>query len=299
MDITFLGTTAGKPTKDRAHSAIALKHKGEVLLFDCGENTQRQLMFAGISPMKINKVFINHWHADHFAGLIGFLQTMSLQERTAELHIYGPKGTKKFVGMIEKLGYSRVNYPIRVKDISGAEIVAVEPGYTVYSCPTVHSVPTIAYKFEENETAGHLNVEKAKALGVNELQFRELKKGKAVKTQSGKVKPDQVLGPEQTGKSIVYSGDTAPCDGLIEFSKNADLLIHEATYTDELKDKAENREHSTARQAAEIAKKANVKRLILTHISGRYKETTQLLKEARGVFENTEVAEDLMKIELK
>lgn len=300
IELTFLGTTAGKPTRDRGHPAIALKHNGEILLFDCGENTQRQLIHADLSPMKIDRIFITHWHADHFAGLLGLIQTMSLQGRTRPLYIYGPKKTKKFIDSITKLGHFHLTFSVKPKELEGEyEIVAAEPGYTVYSTPVIHGVETLAYRFEEPEKPGKFDVKKAKSLGIQEQQFKILQAGKSVRVPNGKVKPDDVLGPARKGLVVVYSGDTGRCENLIELAKGADLLIHESTYTEELGDKAQDRDHSTAKQAAEAAKKAQVKKLILTHISGRYKDPKPLLDEAKQVFKNTEIAEDLMKVALK
>jgi len=300
LEVTFLGTSAGMPSRDRGLTSIALRYEGEVILFDCGENTQQKLIHAGLSPMKIDKIFITHWHADHFAGLPGLIQTLHLKNREKPLKIYGPVGTKKFMKLLLKVGHFHLDYPIKVKEIKRRErIVAAEELYTIYCTPVSHSVETLAYKFSERNKPGKFIVAKAKALGIKKKQFSELQHSTPVKTEKGIVMPGDVMGPMRKGIEVVYSGDTAPDENIVSFSRDVDLLIHDATYAHKLAEKAAEVTHSTSKQAGEIAKKANVKQLILTHISARYKDTPQLLKDAKAVFKNTRVAKDLMKIELK
>ena len=305
IELTILGTTAGVPTKERGHSAIAVKYDGAIYLFDCGENTQRQMKIAGLSIFKTKAIFITHWHADHFAGLIGIIQTMALLERKEPLYIYGPKPAKQILEAIEKIdAYAhfaeKINrgYEIIVKEIS--EGAVYETGkFAISSIPLKHSIPSVSYKFAEKEKPGRFNVKEAKKLGLKPVQFGELQRGNSVRVESRLIKPSDVMGEPRPGVRFVYTGDTAYNEKLIEFSKGVDLLIHEATYASELEEQAKETLHATAKQAAEIAKKAKVKKLLLTHISPRYKDAKVILPEAKKVFKNTELAKDFMKIELK
>ena len=298
MDITFLGTTAGVPTRKRGHPAIALRYdNGDVLLFDCGENTQRQLIHAGISPMKIKHIFITHWHADHFAGLPGLLQSLDLRERADPLYIYGPEGTHRFIGLIEMMAHEHPRFEVIANEVEEGEILT-EKEYSVYAHKVKHSIPTFAYKFRELNKPGRFDVERATKLGVKMKQFGTLQKGRSVTVGKKKVKPGDVMGEKRGGRVIVYSGDTAALKSMEKFANSADLLIHEGTFSDEMRERAGEVLHSTTKQAAEIAKRAKVKKLIITHISGRYKDSKVLEKEAKKVFKNSEIAEDLMKVEL-
>ncbi len=299
MEITFLGTTAGLPTKKRAHPAIALRYQGDLFLFDCGENAQRQMMLAGLSPMKLKAIFLTHWHFDHSLGLAGLMETLSLLGRTEPLEIYGPKGTKSAIKHILKIGYEhKLNYKLNVNEVERGEVYKGK-NFKISCIPVKHSVLAIAYKFVENDKPGRFKVKEAKKLGLKKEQYGILQKGKPVKVGNKTIKPEQVLGPKRPGIKIVYSGDTLPLKALEKFAKNVNLLIHEATFADEMKDYAKERFHATASQAATIAKNANVKQLILTHISPRYKTDSSLLKEARKIFKNTKIAKDFMKIEIK
>jgi len=298
--VTFLGTGGSWPTARRNVSSIAIKRGGEVLLFDCGEGTQRQIQRTKISYMQITKIFISHFHGDHFLGLPGLIQTMQLNDRDKPLYIYGPKGIRDVVKNVTSLGYFKPDFPIYAIELKDKEEVRFE-GYTVKSLLVDHTVPTFAYCLEEDMRPGRFNKKKALALGVPEGPlFSKLQKGFTVKLENGReVKPEMVLGPPRPGRKIVYSGDTRPCDRMIEFSKNADLLIHDATFSSELNDIANEYGHSTALQAAEVAKKANVKMLALFHISPRYTNGDELEKEAREVFSNSFLSKDLQEIEIK
>ncbi|HIK01004.1 TPA: ribonuclease Z [archaeon] len=305
FELTILGTTAGAPTKERGHSAIALKHEGKVYLFDCGENAQRQARIAGISLFKINAIFITHWHADHFAGLIGIIQTMALLERKEPLYIYGPKPAKIIIETLRKLdeyahfaGPIHLGYDLIVKEIESGLVYSGE-NCIIEAIPSIHSVSGVSYKFSEKDKPGKFNVKKAKQLGLKPVQFGELQRGNNVKVENKVVKPSDVMGAPRPGLKIVYSGDTAYNSEMVKFASEVDLLIHEATYTSELSDQAKEVGHTTAKEAAEIAKKAKVKNLLLTHFSSRYKDTKVFSQEARKIFKNTEVAKDLMKITLK
>jgi ribonuclease Z len=302
--ITFLGTVSGIPSRERNHPAIALEYfyyKRDVLLFDCGEGTQKQLMKAGISFMDINKIFITHWHADHFAGLIPLLQTMNLEKRKTELTIFGPEASR-FVQGILNLGYFGVRFPVKAVDVpfEGKEITKVYETkvYEVFSIPVLHTVPSVAFAFKEKDV-WRIDENKLKELRLKRGKWlKELKEKGEVIYNGKKIKIEDVASL-QKGLKVVYSGDTKPCENLIELAKDADLLIHDATFLEE--DEDMQKYHSSVKDAAKIAKKANVKKLILTHISRRYQkeDVERLLSEAREVFDNVEVAYDLMKVSLK
>ena len=305
IEITFLGTVSGVPSKDRNHPAIILEYYGEgkdTILFDCGEGTQKQLMKSGISFMDINKIFISHWHADHFAGLIGLIQTMNLERRTKELKIFGPEA-ERFVSDIVDLGYFGLRFPVTAVNVpfGGEKIDKIDEGedYEILSIPAYHTIPAVAYCFKEKDRWG-IDTNKLKELGLKRgFWLKKLKStGKSeYKDKNGKtrvVKIEQVADCKP-GMRVVYSGDTKPCDNLVKISKSADLLIHDGTFLEE----DEGKSHADVKQAAKIAKKAGVKQLILTHISRRYTDTKELEEEAKKVFDNLKIAHDFMKIVLK
>ena len=298
--VTFLGTVSGIPSKERSHPAIVLEYFGEnkdTLLFDCGEGTQKQLMLSGISFMDINKVFITHWHADHFAGLIGLIQTMNLEKRKDELKIFGPEA-EKFVSDIVDLGYFGLRFPVTAINVpfEGEEIVKIDEAeeYEVYSIPVLHTVPSVAYCFQEKDRWS-IDVEKLKKLGLRRGSWlKKLKKYGTVSVKGKDIKLEEVAKVKK-GLKVVYTGDTKPCDNVIKIAKGSDLLIHDSTFLEEEEGKA----HADVKQAAQVAKAAEVKQLILTHISRRYTDASVLEKTAKKVFPNTKVAYDFMKLKLK
>lgn len=297
MEITFLGTSSAVHSYERNHPSIVIKAFGEVMMFDCGEGTQRQLIYAKISPMKISKIFITHYHGDHILGLPGLLQSMNFRGREKKLTIYGPKGLNKVINAIYNLGFTKIDFPIEFIEI-GSEIVEKTKEYIIKSQEVKHQVPSLAYSIEELKKPRFLR-EKAIDLGVPVgPDFGRLHNGEEVEINGKIIKPEQVLGPPRKGRKITYSGDSAPCEEMIELAQDSTVLIHESTYVNEDKDKAEEHFHSTSSDAACIAKESNSKRLILTHFSTRYQNTDQLLNEARKIFDKTETAEDLKKIEL-
>lgn len=298
--VTFLGTVSGIPSKERNHPSISIEYFGEkkdTILFDCGEGTQLQLMKANISFMKIDKIFITHWHADHFAGLIPLLQTMNLEKRKKELKIFGPEA-EKFVPTILKLGYFGCRFPVKAVNVplEGDEIRLIDESkeYEIYSIPVLHTIPSVAYCFKEKDR-WKIDEKKLKELGLKRgYWLRKLKEKGEVNYKGKKIRIEDV-GIIKKGLKIVYSGDTKPCDNMVKISADADLLIHDATFLEEQEGKA----HTDVKQAAKIAKKANVKQLVLTHISRRYTNSKELEDEAKKVFENTKIAYDFMRIELK
>lgn len=299
--ITFLGTVSGIPTIERNHPAIVLEYftnTKDVLLFDCGEGTQKQLMKSGISFMQISKIFITHWHADHFAGLIPMIQTMNLEKRKKSLIIYGPEA-EKFVSNILDLGYFGVRFPIEARNVEfeGNAITKIDEteDYEIYSTPAYHTVPAVAYCFKEKDK-WNIDENKLKEFGINKGPWlKKLKKEGKIEWK-GKTVFIKDVGYIKKGLKIVYSGDTKPHKNITNISKDADLLIHDGTFLEE--DVAE-KSHSDVKKAAELAKLANVKKLVLTHISRRYTNTKELEDQAKKLFSNTIIAKDMMKISLK
>lgn len=300
LRVVFLGTAGSVPTPARALPAIAIQRKDELIMFDCGEGVQRQMIQAGVGFHRKTKVFITHLHGDHVLGLPGILQTMSLLDRKQKLEVYGPIGIQAFIHAIQRTVQFALTFPVETTEIDEAGFVCEEKEYQIQVVQTDHVVPSLAYALIEKPRPGRFSPEKAKALGVPEGPlWSQLQHGKKVEIAGGKVvKPEQVVGAPRPGRKIVYSGDTRPTKSLAELAKNADLLIHDATFDDELLERAQEDGHSTPSQAAETAKKARVKRLILIHISARYKNTRILLEQARKIFANVDVAKDFMKIEI-
>lgn len=297
MEITFLGTSSAVPSKHRNHAGIIIKYFKDTLLFDCGEGTQRQLTYAKISPMKINKIFITHFHGDHVLGLAGLIQSMGFRGREEDLDIYGPKGLGKIINAAFKIGYFQLNYNINIHEI-GEGIVVETDEYIIRSIIAEHNIDNISYSVYEKKKPRFLR-EKAIELGVPVgPAFGKLHNGQEVEVNGKVIKPEQVLGPPREGKKVTYSGDTRPCEKLIELARNSDVLIHEATYEYADLDKAIEHCHSTSKEAAEIAKKANVKLLALTHISPRYMTDINIKNEAREIFENTVVVSDFTEIDI-
>ena len=300
MKLVFLGTGGSYPSRERNLSSVALKMNGEVILFDCAEGTQRQMMFTSVSFMKISCILLSHFHGDHFLGLPGLVQTMYLNEREEPLDIYGPPKTVKRITALLGLGHFHPSFEIRVHDVGDGQVID-KGAYTITSCWAKHGVPNMAFAIEEKDRPGRFDKPTALALGIPEGPlFGKLQRGETVEHNGKTFTPEMVLGPSRPGRKIVYSGDTAPCDAVVELSKGADVLIHDSTGASELKEKMDEYGHSTPAGAAEIAKKAGVKHLFLTHISPRYRndDLPMLEAEAREVFENSHVAKDFLEFDV-
>lgn len=300
LRVIFLGTAGSVPTPKRSLPAILIQRKGEQIMFDCGEGTQRQMIKAKTGFHRKMKVFITHMHGDHVLGLPGLLQTMALLDRERKLEVYGPHGIKRFLEDIRETVQFVLTFPVEIYEIEEAGVVCDGDEYTVQAVWADHVIPSLAYALVEKPRPGKFYPEKAKALGIPEGPlWSKLQHGHKVKSPEGPVvKPEDVTGPPRPGRKIVYTGDTRPFKGFVKFASDADLLIHDATLDDELAERAQGDGHSTPTQAAENAKKAKVKQLILTHISARYDDTSIILEQAQKIFKNTRVAEDLMKIEI-
>jgi len=299
LRITFLGTAASIPTKTRALSAVVLKREGELFLFDCGEGVQRQMITAKIGFNRKTRIFITHMHGDHILGLPGLLQTMSLLGRDKPLQIYGPQGIAEFIDAIKRTVKFALKFPVEVYEIEDGLIVE-EKEYEIRSAWAEHSVPSLAYALIEKPRPGRFNPERAISLGVPKGPlWSRLQRGENVQLPDGRtIKPSDVLGPPRRGRKIVYVGDTRPSNAIADFAFGADVLIHEATFADDLAERAEEDMHSTPSGAALIAKKAKVELLVLTHISARYGDPKVLLEEAKKNFPNVLVAEDYMSIDV-
>ncbi|MBI4393019.1 MAG: ribonuclease Z [Euryarchaeota archaeon] len=299
MDIVFLGTSASWPSADRNVASIALHRGGEVILFDCGEGTQRQFQRSGLSYMDVSKIFITHLHGDHFLGLIGLIQTMYLNERQAPLHIYGPDGIRDNVMNLLSLGYFKPDYNIVIEELEDKDVVDFG-SYSVAARAVKHNVHNLGYALVERPRPGRFNKERALELGVPEgPSFSKLQAGEQVETPAGKIiKPEQVLGPSRPGRKVAYSGDALPSESMVELAHGADVLIHDSTFHSDYKE-ANEYGHSTSAQAAFIAKKAQVRKLILTHFSARYKDVRPLVEDARKVFPGTEAAHDFYKVNVE
>ena len=293
MRLTFLGTAGSWPTKERSASAIALGLERELILLDCGEGTQRQFFLSSASFMRVRRIFLTHFHGDHFLGLPGLVQSMSLNHRELPLVIYGPPDAEEMVGRALRLGYFQLRFPVSVHALAAGATVELD-GYTVSTAAAEHPVPALAYRVEEVGKRGRFDPVRARELGLRGTDFARLESGEAVRVGERTVLPEEVIGPARPGRSVVYSGDSAPSEAIQRLADRATVLIHEATAAQELELEANAWGHSSARQAAECARQARVGALFLTHFSARYKELEPLEQEARLVFAGSTAARDLI-----
>jgi len=300
LTVRFLGTSASRPTVERGVSSIAVVREGETLLFDCGEGTQRQMMRYGVS-FALDDIFFTHMHTDHVLGVVGLTRTLQLQGRTEPLHLWGPKGTGRVLRQWSSFGGERLGYAVTITE--------VEPGvpiprkdYAVLPFEVDHrGALAVGYALVEEERRGRFNPELARELGIPEGPlWGQIHRGLAVTLDDGRViEASTLVGPTRHGRRIAITGDTRPCDGTVEASLDADLLIHEATFAEEEAPRARETGHSTAREAADVALRAGARRLVLTHISARYSSNTvDLEREARHVFANVSVARDGTEVEV-
>ncbi len=278
--IVFLGTSSGTPSRERGLTSIAVVLDGTVLLFDCGEGTQHQLLRAPVRSGAIEAIFISHLHGDHVYGLPGLLATMSMNARSAPLTLIGPEGLHEYLEATLATTHHHPIFPI--------DVVAPPyrgDGFSVVAAPLEHSVPALGYCVIEDDRPGRFDIEKARALGIPPGPlYRELQLAN----------DPRVTGPARRGRRIAWCTDTRPCAAAVDLARGADVLIHEATYANEMETEASERMHSTAAGAARIASEAGVGKLILTHFSTRYRDVEVLLAEARAIFPATEAAADLL-----
>jgi len=293
MRLTFLGTAGSWPTKERSASAIALDLEREVVLFDCGEGTQRQFFQSGTSFMRVRRIFITHFHGDHFLGLPGLIQSMCLNNRTEPLDIYGPPDAEEMVGRALRMGYFTLRFPVEVHALSPGTTLELD-GYSVRTSTAVHPVPSLAFRIEEGAKRGRFDGALARSLGIHGRDFARLEEGHPVHVGDRIVHPEDVMGPPRPGRSVVYSGDSAPSEEVRKLAHRATVLVHEATVASDLEAEANAWGHSSARQAAALAKDAEASALFLTHFSSRYKELEPLEEEARVVYPGSRAARDLL-----
>lgn len=299
LSITFLGTGAATPTIDRNVAGLAVQRKGETLLFDCGEGNQRQMMRYGVG-FAFREIFFSHYHADHMLGVTGLLRTMGLQDRTLPVTLYGPKGAQRILGAAITLGIERNKFPVEIVEVKPGDRLARDE-YEIAVFETEHRADTVGYALVEHIRLGRFNPDKALELGIPEGPFwGQLHKGKTVTLPDGRiVGPADLVGPPRPGRTLVYSGDTRPHPSVVEASRGADLLVHEATFGGDEMERARETGHSTAAEAARVALDAGVRRLVLTHISSRYnRDAAELLAEARAVFPETVIARDGMTVDV-
>jgi len=297
LKIVFLGTAGAIPSVERNTSAIFLQYSGHRILFDCGEGAQRQMMIARLGFRNLDHIFITHMHTDHFIGIFGLIETLSLNGRKKDLNFYTPN-PDILKALFDIFGYENLEFGIKVNRVSDGDEIKF-PEFKIIAFKTEHIVNSVGYALVEKDSR-KFDREKALALGIPPGPiYAKLKRGETVLWQGKIVTPEMVLGEIKKGRKVVYTGDTRPCERTVEVAKDADLLIHDASFSEELKDWAVESGHSTAKEAAEIAKMANVKKLILTHISARYSKNPEILvNEAKSVFENVELARDLLELKL-
>lgn len=299
IEIIFLGTGGSLPTRERALPCVALRRDGELLIFDCGEGTQRQMMLAGVGFNRVTSLMISHLHGDHILGLPGLILTMSSLGRDKKLQIYGPQGIQRLVENMEKTIGFKPTFELEISELQPGDMIERED-YVLKTALAKHDITCLAYALEEKPRPGRFHPDKAKRLHVPEgPQWRELQNGKILKIDGRTIDPSQVMDPPRPGLKIVYAIDTRPSGDVKLLAKNADLLMHDGGFPEERRPKAEEYYHSTAREAANLAKVAKVKKLALIHVSAVVRDSSVLLKEARKEFRATIVPDDLTVLSLK
>ena len=296
--VTFLGTAASRPTVGRNVSALAVQREGDLILFDCGEGTQRQMMRFG-TGFAVRAIFVTHMHADHFLGITGLLRTVGLQGREEPLELYGPPGSRPTLELMVRLGAERIPFAVPIRELEPRDSVR-RTGYRIAAFAADHGVRAIGYALVEDDRLGRFDVDSARALGVPEGPlFGRLHRGQPVEVDGRVVHPSEVVGPPRPGCRIVYTGDSRPCSSIREIAQGADLLVHDCTFGEEEAERARETYHATAAGAARTARDAGARRLVLTHLSARYADTPRLLEEEAGaVFPGARVAHDGLVLEI-
>ncbi len=291
LDVVFLGTAASAPTAARGTTATLVRRGGDRLLVDCGEGTQRQLLRSDVGLVDLEHIFLTHLHADHVLGLPGMLKTFGLRGREMPLAVYGPRGTRALLAALGVV-VGRVTYPLEVVELGPGEVVERD-GYRVETFAVAHGTTAVGYAVREDERPGRFDADAADALGVPDGPARgALQRGEPVSLPDGRtVLPDEVVGPARRGRTIVLTGDTAPAGSVVDAAAGADVLIHEATFLADERARARETGHSTAAEAALVAREADVGLLVLTHLSARY-PPSDVLDEARQLFPRTVVPRD-------
>jgi ribonuclease Z len=298
LDLVFLGTSGSMPTGQRAPAAMLLRRGGERLLFDCAEGTQRQLLRSSVGLIELREVFLTHYHADHYLGLPGMLKTFALRGREVPITIYGPPGLRDLFGALRRI-FGRLTYTVELKELRpGDELIRED--YRLQAFAVAHGVSAVGYALVEDARPGRFDVQAADALGVPSGPERgALQRGESVTLADGTtITPDKVLGPARPGRKVVISGDGGPSESVIEAARNADVLVHEATFCEDERERARETQHSTALEAAGVARAAEVDLLALTHLSNRY-FGGEVVREARTIFPNTVVPRDFDTIDVR
>jgi ribonuclease Z len=298
LDLVFLGTSGSMPTAQRAPAGILLRRGGERLLFDCAEGTQRQLLRSNVGLIELREVFLTHYHADHYLGLPGMLKTFALRGREVPITIYGPPGLRDLFGALRRI-FGRLTYTVELKELRpGDELIRED--YRLEAFAVAHGVSAVGYALVEDARPGRFDVQAADALGVPSGPERgALQRGESVTLADGTtITPDKVLGPARPGRKVVISGDGGPSESVIEAARNADVLVHEATFCEDERERARETQHSTALEAAGVARAAEVQLLALTHLSNRY-FGGEVAREARTIFPNTVVPRDFDTIDVR
>ncbi len=298
LEIIFLGTGGSLPTKKRNLPSVVVKRGAEIIMFDCGEGTQKQLINAKIRINKKMKILITHMHGDHVLGLPGLFQSMSLLGRDKKIELYGPKGIIDFIESIERtVKYGRT-FELKIFEVDEGEVID-DREYKIISANTDHGILCLAYSIEEKDKPGRFNPKKARELDIPKGPlWKKLQLGNNIKVKGNVIRSSEVLGPKRPGSKIVYATDTKPCESVTSLAKNADVLIHDSTFDEDRKEKADEYGHSTSSQAASVAKKSNSNKLILIHISAMYEDAENLLKQALKIHKKTLLAHDLMRIKV-
>ena len=299
MKLVFLGTSAAQPTERRGLSCICLERDGEILMFDAGEAAQISYMKSGLGWNKKMKIFVTHLHGDHCVGILGLLQTMSMQNRSESLEIYGPSGIDEFIAANIKVLNFGLPFPVLINTVREGKVFE-DAKFSIHACKANHSIVAFSYRIDEKDKPGRFNVEKARELGIPEGElWNKLQNGNEITIDNKTISPQQVLGERRPGKKIGISGDTMPTKDLEEFFEGCNYLVFDSTFLDEDNQKALDTCHSTAKQAATLGKNANVQNLILTHFSARYKDEAGHLEEAEKIHQSVITARDLLEIEIK
>lgn len=295
LSVLFLGTAGSVPTVQRAPTSLLVRRGGDRLLIDCGEGTQRQLL-RSVGLPDVEHVFLTHYHADHFLGLPGMLKTFALRGREAPLTIYGPPGLRGLMSDLRRV-YGRLTYEVRLRELGASDAVEMD-GWRIGAYAAVHRLEALGYALVEDERPGRFDPALARELGVAPgPEFGRLQRGEAVDANGRRVEPREVMGESRPGRTLVFTGDTEPCEATVAVAHGADLLVHDSTFADEEAERARKTGHSTARQAAEVAHRADVSLLALTHLSSRYFAPV-IEQEARAVFPRAVVPRDFDVIEV-
>jgi len=291
LDLVFFGTSGSVPTAHRAPSALLLRRGGERLLVDCGEGTQRQLLRSSVGLIELREVFVSHFHADHYLGLPGMLKTFALRGREVPIIVYGPRGLRDLFSALRRV-FGRLTYALELVELRPGDVLERDE-YNLVTFPVAHGVDSLGFALVEHPRPGRFDVGASDALGVPPGPERGLlQAGESVQLEDGRVvTPDEVLGPPRPGRKVVLSGDTAFSPTVLEAARGAEVLVHEATFLDEERERARETAHATALEAAEVAREADVGLLALTHLSNRY-FGPEVAREARTIFPETVVPKD-------